>query len=393
MSVSRPHPGSRSFAESSSLDDASSRSWIDRLAGRIFEASWHWLPDTQAEKYAYAKQTGTLEYYYMTEKRLASSQSIWGWLQIVSLSPPLAPNNAALQPLAVAVPTTAASIPPELFPLILDYVNTDREGRRDVSQSHRDLADCSLVCVHWAHCCRKQWEKITLRSKEAAEDLVRFTNSRTRLPRIIDFVNIVYIVHSSSSPSWIHLLSQIRWDPPEHRSIDQEPRKIYLYIRGGPLHYSIVNSLPWSLLESPCTSLFISDCMSRSLADLMKLASGARKVDWIKFDGVTWNVNQSSNRRLPFRMFALCTTPVGGADKWPDIEAHDCTNNALICLLTYFSLVASKSLHDAPARACVPLGFYDQSVVYQMTTELTRKENTCHIKHHGYNNSDCKFVS
>lgn len=50
---------------------------------------------------------------------------------------------------------SAAELPPELFPFILDYVGSADDGAEIKDQSRvRDLQSCSLVCLDWANRCR-----------------------------------------------------------------------------------------------------------------------------------------------------------------------------------------------------------------------------------------------
>lgn len=55
------------------------------------------------------------------------------------------------------MPATAADLPPELFPLILDYLRTDNRGYEEYIRDVwvRDMMSCSLVCLYWANRCRE----------------------------------------------------------------------------------------------------------------------------------------------------------------------------------------------------------------------------------------------
>lgn len=59
------------------------------------------------------------------------------------------------------MPANAADIPPELFPIILDYVGAERYTHK------RRLFACALNCVWWAQQCRQSiFLAITLRSMD-----------------------------------------------------------------------------------------------------------------------------------------------------------------------------------------------------------------------------------
>lgn len=49
----------------------------------------------------------------------------------------------------------AADLPPELFPIILEYIGTDNRGELQWDKDRtRELKTCSLVCLDWANRCR-----------------------------------------------------------------------------------------------------------------------------------------------------------------------------------------------------------------------------------------------
>ncbi|KAI0753934.1 hypothetical protein BC629DRAFT_1175167 [Irpex lacteus] len=111
--------------------------------------------------------------------------------------------------------TTAANIPPELFPLILDYIGTDDRGdgslseRRDIGL--RDWQACSLVCLYWANHCRRYMFYYlinNLHSKnqlDALRRLIAFEGSK-RLNPLSSLVSrpTLRVQQTWDSRSWIH---------------------------------------------------------------------------------------------------------------------------------------------------------------------------------------------
>ena len=93
------------------------------------------------------------------------------------------------------MPTTAATIPPELFQLILqtltlpEYIATWTENF--VRAEKREFARCALVCKYWATLCQERiFRNLTLRSRDDLAQLTAFLHSPlSRVSRyIIDIV-------------------------------------------------------------------------------------------------------------------------------------------------------------------------------------------------------------
>lgn len=131
------------------------------------------------------------------------------------------------------MPTTAADLPTELFPLILDNLCRDdfgeEEEKRDVWV--RDMTSCSLVCLYWANRCRCY---LCRRHKLVIKSLMEFltleayaVNGCTHLVPLYSVISRldvdVYLEQTWQSVAWFYRTNKSRF---------LQPQATYLVLRG-----------------------------------------------------------------------------------------------------------------------------------------------------------------
>lgn len=305
------------------------------------------------------------------------------WLHICTNSP--------------SIPTTrykrakVASLPPEIWSTFGAYVD-----------DALDAQICSLVCVDWARGCRSEgckWE-ICIHSREDMELFVKFTQRRSRFPRLVDFISGLWIFQDASLPLWFDLLGHIRSDPVLARRVQSAPDRnrpaleIVLNIWGDqytikPLHPSIARSLPWSIHSAAARFrlVWIRNIQLGSLLELRRITAAARSSAVIGLDRVIWNVATVSP--LPSSLSVMSP-----GNQLPDIRPRACTSNILVALAAFSSLASCQELGRQSSYRCIPLSEVDQDIICTVLTNIFGDAEWTDLKldRAGYGNGTCTFV-
>lgn len=246
------------------------------------------------------------------------------------------------------MPATAADLPPELFPLILDYLPTNDQGREwNVEREVwvRDMMSCSLVCLYWANLCRLY---LFSRHKVEINSLAEFltlesyaADGCTRLVPLYDVIPRFTVEQTWDSAAWCYRISKsrlraLRWSDlvlsgpvPSHL-----PRAAYR----SP-HWSLPRSMPSCYL--PSTIVTLRDIHFPCLSDLLALLSHFKHSEgYITLERVTWaevdihGPVPSFGRRQETRQ-----------RHWPTVSARGCTDDTVVCILATGALETCAMSH------------------------------------------------
>lgn len=247
------------------------------------------------------------------------------------------------------MPATAADLPPELFPLILDYLRTDVRGiylgydpKRDVWV--RDMMSCSLVCLYWANLCREYlFSDWTLVIKSLAEFLTLESYAAggcTRLVQLHRFIRRFKVEQTWDSAAWCYRI---------HKSCLIQSGETHLFL-SGPVpshlprsayrspHWSLPRSLPSCYLPFPNVTL--RDIQFPCLSDLLALLSHFKHSErYITLESVTW---AEVDIHGPVRTFGRRQET---RRRYPILSARGCTDNAVVCILATGALETWPASH------------------------------------------------
>lgn len=205
---------------------------------------------------------------------------------------------------------TAQDIPPELFDTILDYIGTldyghlqyyVNAGFRTDTGPESDLADCSLVCLHWASRCRPRlFSSLILRTRQhmrTLTDLARF-NWHTRVPPMSRYVRKIALDVGWDDRSWVHHVYPLIKLMGAHVKLTglclanprtEVPLKENCVARGS-MYATLPRSLPscyytFTTLEVNDTHFAQLSCLDRLIAELPLLVR-------VALVSVSWDDNQ-----------------------------------------------------------------------------------------------------
>ena len=234
---------------------------------------------------------------------------------------------------------SASNIPPELFPLILDYIGTDERGDGSLSE-RRDRGlwswqACSLVCLYWANHCRRYifyYLINNLRSKEQMAALRRLISSKgsQRLASVASLVArpTLRVEQTWDSWSWIHHV----------HPLPLKNTTCHLTLRGpvpGKLPVSAYHSPHWSLPRTmpaqytPYANCHLKDIEFPSFRDLALLLKHFKKASSFSFENLMWPPAEN-NDLIRIRPFSSTPDSSDLEAVWAyGIEASRCTDNFL----------------------------------------------------------------
>lgn len=256
------------------------------------------------------------------------------------------------------MPATGAHIPPELLPLILEYVGTGDRGEGEVwdrneGEGPRDLQSCSLVCVDWANRCRPVvfGRPITMRSQKDMESLDFYAkHGSKRLVPIAHWIWKWTLEQTWALRSWCHLRynSSFRLPNPDGHHPDGK----HLELRGpvpSSLPVSALHSPHWSFPRSmpacytPFTTLYLTDIHFPSLSSLFKLVRHFKSLSQLYLEKITWDQVEVMAPVPHSRITDL------------NMEARDCTDNvyAPVALAALCSGSAFFRLYPEERHACL----------------------------------------
>lgn len=245
------------------------------------------------------------------------------------------------------MPATAADLPPELFPLILDYLCTDVRGDdeddRDVWV--QDMMSCSLVCLYWANRCREylfRGHEVVIKSLAEFLTLESYAaDGCTRLVPLYDVIRRFTVEQTWDSAAWCYRiyksrLRALRWSElvlrgpvPSHL-----PRAAYR----SP-HWSLPRSMPSCYL--PLFNFTLHDIHFPCLSDLLALLRHFKHSEgFITLESVTW---AEVDIHGPVRSFGR-RQEMRGRD-WPTVIAGGCTDNTVVCILATGALETCPMSH------------------------------------------------
>lgn len=234
---------------------------------------------------------------------------------------------------------TAADIPPELFPLILDYIRTDNSGeyerKRDVWV--RDMMSCSLVSLYWANRCRDYLfhnESLVVQSLTDFLTLESYAaNGSTRLVPVYSLIQHLDIKQTWGSTAWCYRICRSRLLDLHKRATTQEPNLIL----AGPIppHLSAAayRSPLWSLPRSmpsyhlPLAKVTLRDIQFPCLSDLVALLRHFQHLNAIALESVTWS---KDDVQIPFRRLGHRQET---QQQRLRMVANNCTDDILLCIL------------------------------------------------------------
>lgn len=235
---------------------------------------------------------------------------------------------------------TAANIPPELFPLILDYIGTDDYGDGSLSERRnrglRDWQACSLVCLYWANHCRRYMFYYlinNLHSKDQLDALRRLISSdgSKRLTPLGSLVArpTLRVQQTWNSRSWIHHIHPL---PLKNSTCNLTlrgpvPADLSLTAYRSP-HWSLPRTMP--VQYTPYAHCQIQNINFPSFRDLTLLMKHFKKASALSFESLTWPQSSELNN-IFIRPFTTTPDSFDMEYKWAySIEAIRCTDNMLV---------------------------------------------------------------
>lgn len=189
-------------------------------------------------------------------------------------------------------PTTAASLPPELFEHILKVLqigSPDLKSINVVFFSRRELGACALVCRYWARICQERlFSSLRVNSREDLHNLMQLLKSPvSRISSYITCFNAQ--AHSITAVPWIHHFSVIHPRLPNFQRIN-------IFITGPlppgqPSFRSLHGGLPIcipSIFSRHITHVVLSDIHFRRFDDLAHLVGELPDLEDLKCKTLTW---------------------------------------------------------------------------------------------------------
>lgn len=245
------------------------------------------------------------------------------------------------------MPATAADLPPELFPLILDYLRTDNRGYEEYIREVwvRDMMSCSLVCLYWANRCREylfRGHEVVIKSLAEFLTLESYaTDGCTRVVPFYDVIRRFTVEQTWDSAAWCYRISTsclirsgetrlvLSGPVPSHL-----PRAAYR----SP-HWSLPRSMPSPYL--PFTNVTLRDIHFPCLSDLLALLRHFKHSECdIILERVTW---AEVDIHGPVRTFGRRQET--RQRHWPVVIAGGCTDNAVVCILATGALETWPASH------------------------------------------------
>lgn len=175
--------------------------------------------------------------------------------------------------------TLGAQVPPELFPLILYWVDVAEELART----------CRLVCRYWNKQCRERaftWTDVN-RSQKKVLELVRFKYDPAwrHIPSFVEHIAGMPS-YGDKSPPWLHLLDP-RWLSEHGDVVLQGPFAGRRTIQS--IHFALPRSVPPSFSRG-ITSLILARVNFCSFEDTASLISELPDLESLQLWGVTWEL-------------------------------------------------------------------------------------------------------
>lgn len=259
-----------------------------------------------------------------------------------------------------AGPVTGADIPPELLPLILDYVGTNDRGKgyswsRRAGNGLQDLQSCSLVCVDWANRSRRVLfnKGIAVLSQEQMESLDFYAKHGSK--RIVPIAHGIYrwdLEQTWASRSWCHLRYTSSFclanTDKNNRNADGKRLKLCGPVPSS-LPVSALHSPHWSIPRSmpacytPFIELILTDIHFPSLSSLFKIVRHFRSLRYLYLIRITWDQVEVMAPVLRSRITDLY------------VEARGCTDNlyAPVALASLCPRSAFSRLCPEERQACL----------------------------------------
>lgn len=269
--------------------------------------------------------------------------------------------------------STAADLPPELFPFILDYVRTDDEGWiGDREDWARDMMSCSLICLDWANRCRYYLfndEKVTVKSSTELSIMESYArNGSTRLVPLPQLFRALKVEQTWQSSAWVWRVHAFNLHT-GRRSTDEDK----LVLRGPvPPHLSreAYRSPHWSLPRSlptcyhPFKRVELRDIHFPCLSDLYALLRHFKYASTIVFLNMTWSKTDDVGSPVVFQLPRR-----SNEEGIVEVTAKGCTDNSLPCIQAFahrgsasFSYMGEKELEAYVKLLRATLGVGDDGV-------------------------------
>lgn len=235
--------------------------------------------------------------------------------------------------------SSAANLPPELFPLILQHLAHDHwEHGYSRGKIKHHLFAVSLTCRFWAEKCRPHlFRSLSFRTRthlyEFSDLLDQAGKNLQNVAPLTTHLQALVFIPCEGDPPWIHLVS-----PTLRRKI---PDRVTIYLglaatgfvpKTGrtvrSIHHSLPRSLPTSY--SQFHSLYLSDVYFRDVVDFVRLISEVRTLRQLHCYRLVWD------KSVPSEEIWGHTTQPGHLET---VHAEDCTDNWV-----FLGLVARRSL-------------------------------------------------
>ncbi|KAI0090861.1 hypothetical protein BDY19DRAFT_741680 [Irpex rosettiformis] len=233
---------------------------------------------------------------------------------------------------------TAADLPPELFPLILQHLTDDDQGREYSRRSTKyDLSAVSLTCRFWAERCRPHlFRSLNLQTKEHlyefSELLDQASHALQEVTPLTVHLQTLLVIPLEGGPPWIHLVfSVLRYKLPDHVSIFLGLEATRFVPRHNHPVHSIHHSLPKSMAAfySQYHSLYLADVHFRDVMDFVRLVNELRTLRQLRCNRLTWDKSVHSEEVWRRMRQPKCLEHV---------QADDCTDNWV-----FLGLLAKRS--------------------------------------------------
>jgi hypothetical protein len=263
-------------------------------------------------------------------------------------------------------------LPPELFPLILHYVDRnditleiyERYGTKTFPEDPEQRASfvlelhearpfqilkvCSLVCRYWANECRKYLFKDATLHINSLNTAVRFrhytTQGSVNLVRICDLIKAIHVVQQYSSRR--SFLDLVHLPPTRNKLISVElkgpaphtfpPQSLNTPHWGRP-GKSVIPYVNNSYQEVKMVNLYLP-----SFSHATTLIQHFRNAEKYDFDSLRWNgkVAEAGPHSI---------TPTGRSRPAITIRASKCTDNFTVCMQAAM-MCPSFPLHTVPEQ-------------------------------------------
>lgn len=250
---------------------------------------------------------------------------------------------------------TAADIPQELFDNIIWYIDTNSYGGAgaggDVAY---ELANCALVCAHWAEVSRKvlyagEGSRARIQSLSQLRGLEGYVRKGSkRLTPVHKLLRRLGAEQTWGTRSWIHNIypsqfdrdaNTLRLTGPKSDGLPPPPASA---LRSP--HWSVPKTLPSCFLNF--STLDLVNVHFPALSDFAKLVKHFVRTHTFDFYEVTWDVTDVV---IPSRALSH--------SKLLEVEAYNCTDDHVLHAQTHLMLnKANIAFYHLPAleqEACV----------------------------------------